>query len=288
MSRSAVQEHATTKLDERRAKGADWRRQVPLTAQAEWKPPANRADPVEILVEQGKSRIQELLPVRYARMKRDAFAFLRGAAAVMASDLAHQPTAGASVQGCGDCHLMNFGAFATPEDNILFDINDFDETLPGVDFTVDLKRLVASVAVAAKAANLSNKRARNLSASAAAAYREHMFDLMKLSPLEVWHRRIDLEQVLKLVENPELRSNLSALIARARASGLEKDDNFPHLVTGAQPKIADKPPTIFHFGRKADPRHKIDAGRAFDLYRASLSPDRTGLLERHQLRDIAF
>jgi uncharacterized protein (DUF2252 family) len=272
---------------ERFEKGKLLRERAPREAHADLHGPRDR-DAVAILAVSDANRVPELLPERYKRMTENAFAFLRGAAAVMASDLAHEPTAGASVQGCGDCHLMNFGAFATPEDNILFDINDFDETLPGVDFTVDLKRLVASVTVAAKAANLSNKRARNLSASAAAAYREHMFDLMKLSPLEVWHRRIDLEQVLKLVENPELRRNLSALIARARASGLEKDDNFPRLVTGAQPKIADKPPTIFHFGRKADPRHKIDAGRAFDLYRASLSPDRTALLERHQLRDIAF
>src|SRR5262249_58754765 len=100
------------------------------------------------------------VPVRYQRMLQSPFAFLRGAAAVMAEDLAHQPMAGVVVQACGDCHLMNFGAFATPEDNILFDINDFDETLPGVDFTVDLKRLAASVAVAALAAEFFQKQAR--------------------------------------------------------------------------------------------------------------------------------
>src|SRR5262249_56414570 len=100
------------------------------------------------------------VPVRYQRMLQSPFAFLRGAAAVMAEDLAHQPMAGIVVQACGDCHLMNFGVFDTPEENILFDINDFDETLPGVDFTVDLKRLAASVAVAGLAAGVSNKRPR--------------------------------------------------------------------------------------------------------------------------------
>jgi uncharacterized protein (DUF2252 family) len=221
-------------------------------------------------------------------MTESAFAFLRGAAAVMASDLARQPMAGIPVQACGDCHLMNFGAFNTPEDNILFDINDFDETLPGVDFTVDLKRLVASVAVAAKTAGLSNKRARSLAADTVATYREHMFALMERSPLEVWHSRIDLEQELKLVKNSDLRRNLSTLIARARATGLEKDDNFPHLVTGVEPKIADKPPTIFHFDPKADPRHKINARRALQLYRDDLSPARRILLDRYQLKDLAF
>src|SRR5262249_51606142 len=115
-----------------------------------------------------------LIPVRYERMLESPFAFLRGAAAVMAEDLRHQPTAGISVQACGDCHLMNFGAFATPEENILFDINDFDETLPGVDFTVDLKRLAASVAVAALAAKCSPKRARATAAGVVEAYRTRM------------------------------------------------------------------------------------------------------------------
>src|ERR1700751_2061672 len=118
------------KIDERRAKGADWRRQGPFAAQAEWKVPANRADPVEILIEQGKTRIAELLPVRHGRMKADAFAFLRGAAAVMAAGLASGASTGLRVQACGDCHLGNFGGYASPEGNSLFDVYDFGETLP--------------------------------------------------------------------------------------------------------------------------------------------------------------
>ena len=154
MNKPSDQGHATEKLDERRAKGADWRRQVPFSAQAEWQPPANRADPVEVLIEQGKTRIPELLPVRYARMKADPFAFLRGAAAIMAADLAAGPSTGLRVQACGDCHLANFGAYATPEGTPVFDVNDFDETLPAP-FEWDVKRLAASLAVAGRVAEAS-------------------------------------------------------------------------------------------------------------------------------------
>ena len=127
-------------------------------------------------------------------MMETPFAFLRGAAAVMAADLADQPMAGIPVQAAGDSHLMNFGAFATPEDNILFDVNDFDETLPGVDFTVDLKRLAASVAVAALDTGLSRKQASALAAASVKDYRQHMAELATMSPLDIWHSRIDVEQ----------------------------------------------------------------------------------------------
>src|SRR5215472_7638915 len=130
MDRPPDHGHVMEALDDRRRKGAEWRRQVPLGAHAEWKAPADRTDPVEILIGQGSTRIAELLPIRYARMKTDPFAFLRGAAAIMAADLAHGPTTGIRVQACGDCHLANFGAYATPEGNPVFDVNDFDETLP--------------------------------------------------------------------------------------------------------------------------------------------------------------
>ena len=122
--------HASTRLEERRAAGVEWRQKLPLDALAAWKPSPDRRDPVEILIEQGTARIPELLPVRYARMKTDAFAFLRGAAAVMAADLGAMPATGLRVQSCGDCHLANFGGYASPEGTPVFDINDFDETLP--------------------------------------------------------------------------------------------------------------------------------------------------------------
>src|ERR1700752_2559623 len=146
-------------LTDRYKQGTRLRKKAPREEHAELRGTADR-DAVAILAQTDRIRLPELVPVRYERMLPSPFTFLRGAAAVMAEDLRHQPSAGIPVQACGDCHLMNFGAFATPEQNILFDINDFDETLPGVDFTADLKRLAASVAVAALAAGLPKKRAR--------------------------------------------------------------------------------------------------------------------------------
>ena len=192
------------------------------------------------------------------------------------------------MQAGGDSHLMNFGAFVTPEDNILFDVNDFDETLPGVDFTVDLKRLAASVAVAALGCGVPKKQARALAAETVKAYRWHMAALAKLSPLEIWHSRIDLEQEIDVIGNGGLRRKLAGVIAKARGEGLSKDDNFPHLVSGDDPKIVDKPPTIFHLDPKADAHHRLRAERVFAAYRKSLTPDRLRLLDRFTMKDIAF
>src|SRR3989440_10282193 len=187
---------------------------------------------VAILAESDPDRVPELVPERYRRMMLSPFAFLRGAAAVMATDLAGQPVAGLPVQAGGDSHLMNFGAFVTPEDNILFDVNDFDETLPGVDFTVDLKRLAASVAVAALDAGSNRKQARAVAVATVEGYRTRMAVLAKLSALEIWHSRIDLEQEIKRIGNSDLRRKLAGVIAKARGEGLAKDDNFPHLASG--------------------------------------------------------
>src|SRR5256884_2986141 len=166
--------------------GRRLRKKVPRERHADLLGSAAR-DPVAILAASDRNRVPELIPVRYERMLVSPFAFLRGAAAVMAEDLRHQASAGISVQACGDCHLMNFGAFATPEQNIVFDINDFDETLAGIDFTVDLKRLVASVAVAALAANLPKKRARAIAAETARAYRNRIGILAQLLRLGKRH-----------------------------------------------------------------------------------------------------
>src|SRR5215470_5778899 len=271
-------------LTERYKQGTRLRKKTPREAHAELRGPADR-DAVAILAQTDRSRIPELVPVRYERMLASSFAFLRGAAAVMAEDLRHQPKAGIAVQACGDCHLMNFGAFATPEQNILFDINDFDETLPGVDFTADLKRLAASVAVAALDAKFSNKRARAAAATTISAYRTRMRALAKLSPLEVWHSRIELAREIEHIEDRALRRRLQAIITRAGRT-IQQDDNFPHLVRGG--KIADKPPTIYHFKPKADARHRVDADDVFASYRKRLPPERLCLLERYALTDTAF
>jgi uncharacterized protein (DUF2252 family) len=272
---------------ERFKQGKELRRKTPREAHADLKGSMAR-DAVAILAESDPDRVPELVPERYARMMLNPFAFLRGAAAVMATDLAGQPMAGLPVQAGGDSHLMNFGAFVTPEDNILFDVNDFDETLPGVDFTVDVKRLAASVAVAAQAAGSNKKQARALAAATAGAYRSHMGALAKMSPLDIWHSRIDLEQEIKRIGNGDLRRKLAGVIAKARGEGLSKDDNFPHLVSGDNARIVDKPPTIFHLDPKADARHRLSAERVFATYRNELNPDRLRLLDRFTMRDLAF
>jgi len=278
---------ATGSRNERFKQGKALRRETPREAHADLKGSLSR-NAVAILSESDPDRVPELVPERYARMSLNPFAFLRGAAAVMATDLAAQPRAGIPVQAGGDSHLMNFGTFVTPENNILFDVNDFDETLPGVDFTVDLKRLAASVAVAALGSGASKRQTRALAAATVKAYRLHMAALAKLSPLEVWHSRIDLEQEINRIGNGGLRRKLVGVIAKARGEGLSNDDNFPHLVSGADPKIVDRPPTIFHLDSKADARHKLGVERVLATYRKGLNPDRLRLLDRFTMKDIAF
>src|SRR5689334_11102479 len=197
-----VQTSAGT-LAERYERGKRLRKKTAREKHADLRGRADR-DPTDILAATDRTRVPNLVPVRYERMLASPFAFLRGAAAVMAEDLRHQPAVGISVQACGDCHLMNFGAFATPEQNIVFDINDFDETLPGVDFTVDLKRLAASVAVAALAADLSKKQARAIAAATVEAYRRRMRNLAKLSPLEIWHSKILLAREIERIDDRAL------------------------------------------------------------------------------------
>jgi uncharacterized protein (DUF2252 family) len=271
---------------ERYRLGTRLRKKVPLEAHADLAGSGDR-DPVAILAAGDRTRLPDLIPVRYARMMVSPFTFLRGAAAVMAEDLRHQPAAGIPVHACGDCHLMNFGAFETPELNVLFDINDFDETLPGVDFTADLKRLTASVAVAALAANLPRKRARATAAAAVGAYRARMRSLAKLSPIEIWHSCVELAREIKRVDHRPLRQKLEAILSNARTH-LALDDNFPHLVRGKVPRIDDRPPLIYHFTRRRSSGSRIDVPHVFESYRRRLPPERLCLVDRYALKDVAF
>src|SRR5499433_556914 len=280
MDRPPNHGHVTEALDDRRRKGAEWRRQVPLGAQAEWKAPADRTDPVEVLIGQGKTRIAELLPIRYARMKADSFAFLRGAAAIMAADLASGPTTGLRVQACGDCHLANFGAYATPEGTPIFDVNDFDETLPAP-FEWDVKRLAASLAVAGGVAGASDREARQLARSATKAYRRHLGQLALLSPLEAWSSRIDLAGATGDIDSPKIRRNIEkrhAAVLRGAAQhyGLVERKNGDW-------RIRDRPPLVHHLSG-----HELHAHQAFVSYAETLQEDRRVLLQRYHRRDVAF
>jgi len=252
-------------------------------------PPASGRDPVAILAETDGARIPELLPIRYERMLQSPFTFLRGAAAVMAHDLSAVPQVGAHVQACGDCHLMNFGAFNTPEGRVLFDINDFDETLPGIDFTVDLKRLAASVAVAALDAKMTDKRARALAKATVTSYREFIIELAAETPLKVWYTRMDIDREIKRIADDKLRETLLSTLVKAKKD-LAADDNFPHLATtkAGVAHIEDRPPLIYHFDTPETKGYKLHAHSAFANYQSSLLPERRALVDRYTLADIAF
>jgi uncharacterized protein (DUF2252 family) len=255
-------------------------RTLPRGAHADWHPAPDRPDPVQTLIDQGRERIPALLPLRYARMRTDPFAFFRGAAAIMAADLATQPDTGLRLQACGDCHLANFGAYATPEGTPVFDLNDFDETLPAP-FEWDVKRLAASLAVAGRVAGLGDGASRKLARRAARNYRGHMGELAGLSPLAAWNSRIDLAAAIADIDEKKLRRRLQDRLAAA----MDGAQTHFGLVTrnGAAWRIRDKPPLVHHVDA-----HALDASRAFDSYAKTLQEDRRVLLARYRLADIAF
>ena len=267
------------RLDERRDIGIEWRRKLPLDAHAQWAPSANRADPVDILTAQGRERIPELLPERYARMKADPFAFFRGAAAVMAADLAESPSTGLRVQACGDCHLANFGAYATPEGTPVFDVNDFDETLPAP-FEWDVKRLAASVAVAALVSKIPDGDCRRLARVSVKSYREQLARLAGLAPLDAWSERIDLGAALADIGAPKIRRKVEKRLSSVLAAGRE---HFDLIEASNSHRIKDKPPLVRHLSRR-----ELNAREAFAFYAKTLQEDRRILLERYRLRDVAF
>jgi uncharacterized protein (DUF2252 family) len=218
-------------------------------------------------------------------MAKNPFSFLRGAAAVMAEDLAEQPRTGLTVQACGDAHLMNFGAFVTPEGNIAFDVNDFDETLPDIDFTVDLKRLAASVAVAARDAEMPDKEAHRVSAIAVKAYRKKMHELSQQSPLRIWQSKIDLKDEIASF-NTKAKQKLQRIIDRATKKD-QKDDNFPEIDKHDH-QIVDKNCTMFHLDGKRGKDLKLEPKQLFAIYRKVVMPDRRRLLSRYRLQDTVF
>ena len=186
-------------VEERRAEGAESREQTPPSAHGEWTPGADRFDPIALLEQQNETREPDLVPVRHGRMMVSPFTFYRGTAKVMAADLEHTPTAGLTVQLCGDAHLSNFGAFASPERQLLFDLNDFDETLPGP-FEYDVKRLAASFTIAARNNGFGNADARNATLAAVRGYRETMAEFAEMSTMDVWYAHLSEETLMAAIQ----------------------------------------------------------------------------------------
>ncbi|MGH7058890.1 MAG: DUF2252 domain-containing protein [Stellaceae bacterium] len=271
---------------ERRAHGKSRRDAAPRDGHAAWAAPAGRADPLAILHAADATRQPELVPLRYGRMLQSPFTFYRGSAGVMAADLARTPVSGIRVQVCGDCHLLNFGGFATPERRLLFDINDLDETLPAP-WEWDVKRLVASFVLAVRSNGLSDAQGRDAAVAAARSYRRKMRDFAEMDVLDVWYARLDDADLLAMLPQ-DRKALLKKRIAKATAAG-SSELAFPKLVeeTGAQPRIHDTLPTIFH--ADASPTAgNLDMIRAcFAKYRETLAEDRRVLLDRYRLVDGA-
>jgi uncharacterized protein (DUF2252 family) len=257
---------------------------MPHSSHAVWKPPRKHRDPIDILEESNRYRLPSLVPVRYGRMLRSPFTFLRGSSGLMAYDLATTPNTGIQVQACGDCHLLNFGLFATPERNLIFDINDFDETTPAP-WEWDIKRLAISFAVAARDNHLTDKEAEASAAECVRAYRERLRECSKLSPLEVWYDRLDAQTIVDMAPNAKIKKSREQLIEKAKTR--VGDYLYPTISgeVGGRRRLIDQPPILFHIYEK-DFEQRVYM--ALEDYRLSLPHERRVLFDRYRLEDIAL
>ena len=223
-------------VEERRAEGAESRERTPPSAHGEWTPGADRFDPIALLEQQNETREPDLVPVRHGRMMVSPFTFFRGTAKVMAADLEHTPTAGLTVQLCGDAHLSNFGAFASPERQLLFDLNDFDETLPGP-FEYDVKRLAASFTIAARNNGFGDADARNATLAAVRGYRETMAEFAEMSTMDVWYAHLSEATLMAAIERFAAASTDTS---GTKASNKKNKKKKKKNATNAEAKAAKK------------------------------------------------
>ena len=270
---------------ERSEMGKTLRAQTPRASHAGWQPAPDRRDPIDILVESNQGRVPELIPIRYGRMSANPFAFLRGSAAVMAYDLAATPTSGIRVQACGDCHLANFGLFATPERNLVFDINDFDETLPAP-WEWDIKRLAASFVVAGRENRISDRDCEAAVRVLASSYRAHLRKYAEMRMLDVWYARIDDKMLIATAPDETARQNRERIAAKARASVTEY--LFPRItgVVDGRRRIADQPPLIFHPPAGSDTLQRLN--KVFAAYHDSQPDHFRKLFDHYRFVDYAF
>jgi uncharacterized protein (DUF2252 family) len=271
---------------ERSAAGKALRDKVPRESHAEWKESGHRYDPIEIVMASNKGRIQELVPIRHARMLTSPFAFFRGSAAVMAADLSQTPATGIHVQACGDCHLMNFGAFATPERKIIFDINDFDETLPAP-WEWDVKRLAASFVVAGRYIDLKERESLAAATAAVRSYRRWMARYAEMRTLEVWYDNIDVEKLIATL-SAGAQKRVRMRIEKEQSRTVAEHD-FPKLTErhARQPRIKDHPPLIYHLPVKEQAISRKNTLGALKMYQHSLPDHFRVLLDRFKLYDVA-
>ena len=282
-------------VGESRALGKEARREAPRSSHAEWTPdPPGRADPVELLERQAASRVPDLVPIRYGRMLVSPFTFYRGAAMLMASDLATTPRSGLMVQACGDAHLSNFGVFGTPARRLVFDINDFDETLTGP-WEWDLKRLATSFEIAARAGGHSDAERRSVVRACVTEYRERMALFATMGNLAVWYARIDIEELVDALRAQFSRRAVATAergLAKARTrDSMHAYEKLTHLVDG-DPRIISDPPLIVPLDELLPPGADHDAVAAeihgmLRSYRRTLLSDRREILQSYRLVDVA-
>ena len=303
----AVKRVAHPSVEERRARGKEARDQTPPSSHAGWVPATDRPDPVGLLEEQNVTREPDLVPVRHGRMLVSPFTFYRGAAKIMAADLKDTPTAGLKVQLCGDAHLSNFGVFASPERRLLFDVNDFDETLPGP-FEYDVKRMAASFTIAARNNGFGKADTRAATQASVTAYREAMAGFAEMGTMDIWYAHLDEDELMqgvrsaaaessrtkkerKAAKRAEKTAEKAAAKARTRDS-LQALSKLGEVVDGRY-RIVSQPPIVVPmrdlaatYGLSAD---EVERGlhAQFRAYRATLRDDQRQLLERFELVDVA-
>ncbi len=273
---------------ERAAKGKAARAETPRSGHGDWEPTSDRPDPVELLQEQAVSRVPELVPLRYGRMLVSPFTYFRGAAYPMAADLAPVPRTGLEVQLCGDAHLSNFGAFGAPDRRLVFSINDFDETLPGP-FEWDVKRLVASFAVAGRDRGFDPPERQAINRAVTCSYREEMRELAEMPNLGTWYSRIQVEEIEALVAEQgtkKQRKRFERNLAKARSKDSRRA--FAKLATNVdgEPRIASDPPLIVPVEDLVSGAERAEieefARGIIRSYRRTLTADRRQLLERYR------
>jgi uncharacterized protein (DUF2252 family) len=295
----AVKKIPHPSVDERRARGMAARGQTPRESHDGWKPAKDRPDPVALLQEQDATREQDLVPVRHGRMMVSPFTFYRGAARIMAADLKDTPRAGLDAQLCGDAHLSNFGAFASPERQLLFDVNDFDETLPGP-FEYDVKRMAASFTIAARNNGFTKADEGAATLASVAGYREAMAGFAKMGQMEIWYAHLSMDDIMDAVrrtaktkQDAKAAKRAQKAVDKARTrDSLQALSKLGELVDG-QYRIVSQPPIVVPgrdlaatYGMSRTEAEKALRGQ-FRGYRATLEDDRRHLLEKFQFVDFA-
>ncbi|HEY4417891.1 MAG TPA: DUF2252 domain-containing protein [Pseudonocardia sp.] len=279
--------------EERMDRGRSARRTVPRAGQAEFTPAPDRPDPLRLLEKQAQQRVQELLPIRYGRMAASPFAYFRGAALPMASDLAGTQSTGLVVQCCGDAHMTNFGVFASPERRLVFDVNDFDETLPGP-WEWDVKRLATSIEIAGRDNGYHTKTRREIVTATVAAYRRAMREFADTTTLEVWYAHADMDSVQARVDehlDRDRRKRLARSMAKARTrDNLGALARYAGVKDGHAAILADPPLVVpvADLAGAVDPAQLLSQLRDMLMdYRECLEPERRALLDQYRLVDFA-